>query len=85
LSHRDALDFILRGRAELLRPKGRESYDASEYQATLALNPNMVHALANLGRCQEKWMASVWHQRADRAHHELFRQIHRCASRRREI
>jgi TolB-like protein/Flp pilus assembly protein TadD len=129
---RDALDFILRGRAELLRPQGRESYDAaiglfqralafdpgsveaqsrlamvlanrlmifgsdaadsdnqevealtlralgtaprdplthfarglalrmrrrfeeaiSEYQATLALNPNMVHALANLGRCK---------------------------------
>ena len=129
---RDALDFILRGRAELLRPKGRESYDAaiglfqralafdpgsveaqsrlamvlanrlmifgsdaadsdsqevealtlralgtaprdplthfarglalrmqrrfeeaiSEYQLTLALNPNMVHALANLGRCK---------------------------------
>jgi len=48
----DALDCILRGRAELLRPKGRESYEAAIglFQRALALDPGSVEAQCRLAR-----------------------------------
>jgi TolB-like protein/class 3 adenylate cyclase/Tfp pilus assembly protein PilF len=46
----DALDFVLRGRAALLRPASRDSYDAAIrlFQRALALDPQSVEAQSHL-------------------------------------
>ena len=48
--HPDALDFILRGRAERLRPQGRESVDAAIdlFRRALALDPGSSEAQCRL-------------------------------------
>jgi uncharacterized protein (DUF1501 family) len=58
---------------------------ASSRERARATSPGFAsHDVGGL-RLAEDTAPRGRHQRADRAHHELFGQIHRCASRRREI
>jgi len=53
VAHPDALDFILRGRAEVTKPISRETYDeaARDFETALALDPASADA--------EAWLAAV--------------------------
>ncbi len=53
IAHPDALDYILRGRAELTKPIARETYDEAvrDFETALALDPSLSDAQA--------WLAGV--------------------------
>jgi adenylate cyclase len=53
VAHPDALDFILRGRAEVTKPISRETYDEAvrDFETALALDPRSADAQA--------WLAAV--------------------------
>ncbi|HUC69850.1 MAG TPA: tetratricopeptide repeat protein [Stellaceae bacterium] len=53
IAHPDALDFILRGRAEITKPISRETYDEAvrDFETALALDPSSADAQA--------WLAAV--------------------------
>ncbi len=53
IAHPDALDYILRGRAQLTKPISRETYDEAvrDFETALALDPHAVDARA--------WLAVV--------------------------
>jgi adenylate cyclase len=53
IAHPDAVDYILRGRAEVTKPISRETYDEAvrDFETALALDPNSADAQA--------WLAAV--------------------------